>query len=249
MVEYDMRRAFFGCRFWGGVVFSCLIGIGGARAFLNYVQLNGTVGQVPIFLQASIEGMHSDLFLLVIPIIGPQIYSAVFMEEIRSRFYLFSMSRLNKRKYFLSKAITTFIAGGGCILVGSVLLPLFICIYQPPLQSEVKEIVDHASKYLILYLGQIILVFLSGGFWSLFGGISTVIMKSSFMAYTTPFVFYYIMSAFQERYYYNFPYFSPKILARGEGLTKGQDLLFLTVLSISGILCYVFLMNRRVDHE
>ena len=53
-------------------------------------------------------------------------------------------------------------------------------------------------------------LFLNGAFWALIGGTSAVITKNRYMSYAVPFILYYVLTVFQERYYQKAFFLSPR---------------------------------------
>lgn len=56
-------------------------------------------------------------------------------------------------------------------------------------------------------------LFLNGAFWALIGGTSAVITKNRYMSYAVPFILYYVLTVFQERYYQKAFFLSPRYWA------------------------------------
>lgn len=67
-------------------------------------------------------------------------------------------------------------------------------------------------------------LFLNGAFWALVGGLAAVITKNRYMSYAVPFILYYVLTVFQERYYQKAFFMNPAI---------GQRLFITMIFSVS----------------
>lgn len=85
--------------------------------------------------------------------------------------------------------------------------------------------------------------FLTGSFWALVGGIAAAVMNHKHMAYATPFIMYYIMAAFQKRYYKEVYILDPAQWSAPENTGSGQMYIWVIVL----VLCAGFLYGRVME--
>lgn len=90
---------------------------------------------------------------------------------------------------------------------------LVICILRfgqyPPLLDGNYDIAVLAGRTAVSFLR----LFLNGAFWALVGGSAAVITKNRYMSYAVPFILYYVLTVFQERYYQKVFFLSPRYWA------------------------------------
>ena len=190
----------------------------------------------------------SKLYLTVIPLCSPFAFGDGFYEEFQSRFVLMSLSRGSFRKYMRAKVFTTLLTGGLCVCI-SLLVLLPICVYEVfPDNLEFWKQMAGIGADIPLVLQGMGLCILSGCFWALIGGISVSVMKSRVMAYTTPFILFYILSEFQSRYYTELYWLSPMEWVRSGHLTSGWKYGIFMVMLAAAAFGYILVMKERLKH-
>lgn len=167
--------------------------------------------------------------------------------ELRSRFFIFSYTRTGKREYLFSKAIGLFASGGFLTFLAMVFLMAVSIIrfgHIPALMPEEVNGLELYSKTLLSFPR----IFLNGALWALVGGLASVVSKNRYMAYAVPFVMYYVLTTFQERYYQKLFFLSPRYWATT--LYYG-DFFCIGILLISSLLiAFLFMLaiKRRLEH-
>lgn len=151
----------------------------------------------------------SDVLLLALPILCTLPYTASYLDELRSGFIKESLPRSGFRPYIMGKLLSCVLSGGLCLVVGAALFRLLALILFSPLEMALPEGTT-PDPWLIPMLECFILLFVDGGFWSLVGMTMAAITGSKYMAYASPFIFYYVLVILYERYFKRLYIFNPK---------------------------------------
>ena len=112
------------------------------------------------------------------------------------------------------------------------------------------ELIDVVAQLTFTDLmGRAFLFFLSGAFWSLVGGLFATLTMSKYMAYASPFIFYYVLVILSQRYFTDAYVLNPQEWLNPSELWNagiwGAALLVGELVILVG-LCYGFLMQRRI---
>ena len=119
---------------------------------------------------------------------------------------------------------------GGAISVSAagIALVVFIVICRNiPTLNTLQNISEVIS---ITGIG-FIRLFLNGALWSLCGSLTAVLTKNKYLSCAVPFILYYVLTVFQERYYRNYFFLSPKQWASPAYYGNGFCLLALLLIS------------------
>ena len=156
--------------------------------------------------------MNSVNMLLFVPIAVAFAGGENTEAELHSRFFLFSYIRSGRKQYLVGKAAGLLVSGGLTAFLAMVFL-LVICILRfgqyPSLIDGNYEMAVLVGRTAVSFLR----LFLNGAFWALIGGTSAVITKNRYMSYAVPFILYYVLTVFQERYYQKAFFLSPRYWA------------------------------------
>lgn len=90
--------------------------------------------------------------------------------------------------------------------------------------------------------------FLNGALWSLVGGFSAVVTRNRYLAYAVPFILYYVLSVFQERYYQSLFFLSPRYWA--VPVYYSPVFCIVMLLSLCILVCFLFMkaVKRRLAY-
>lgn len=195
------------------------------------------------YLGAYLFAMMSEKSMLFVPIAASLAAGNELEEEMRSRYVLFSCIRTTKIKYLVGKTVSTAVRGGMAILSAALLLlvVLYVWVGKITILEGYCEMITAA-----IVPGSLLRCFLNGALWSLVGNCMAIITKNRYMQYAAPFILYYVLSVFQERYYPQLLILSPKQWAvlTAYHNDMGVGILFLLVLFISMFLMVG--MERRI---
>ena len=195
-----------------------------------------------------LQALTGDGLTICLPIVCALPYAASFVDDVKTTFLRLYISRTSIRGYALGKAAGCLLSGGLVIVLGlwlayGVAAALFTPLEGPLAQDA--EAPDHAMT-LLRNCG---LIFLSGGFWSLFGMTMSTLMESKYIAYAAPFIFYYVLIILCERYFTSLYVVYPKAwLSPGEEWAMGRwgpALVILELIAVT-VLCFGAAVRKRV---
>lgn len=253
VLKTDLKQGFLSVGFAGSVVLLILVGVLGAAGQISdikeYIEILGFSEGVRqggfLIIQRTIQAEH---YLLAIPLLAPFAYGSAFYEEYRSRFLLMSASRSNICNYIGAKITATILTAGIAVMLSQIVV-VAVCLY---VVFPEKELYVQAAGGLLNNVPSVMeicgLGVLSGSFWALVGGISATVMKSQTMAYTAPFVLFYIFSEFQNRYYRTVYWLSPKEWVCSAYLDGFMKYGIFTAVITAAALGYAMVMKGRIGH-
>lgn len=185
--------------------------------------------------------------LLFIPIAAPLGAGQNAELELRTRFSLFYCSRTGKKPYLFGKVMGAAISGGLMAVISMVLL-LAVCFLEVRNMPAAQGHGTGAAGILLSIILSLLRGFLNGALWGLAGSLSAVVTRNRYMAYAVPFIFYYVLTVFQERYYQTLFFLSPRYWAAPGHY--GNLLCIGILLACSVIAAFLFMWTgkRRLDH-
>lgn len=191
--------------------------------------------------------MNSVNMLLFVPIAVAFAGGENTEAELHSRFFLFSYIRSGRKQYLVGKAAGLLVSGGLTAFLAMVFL-LVICILRfgqyPSLIDGNYEMAVLVGRTAVSFLR----LFLNGAFWALIGGTSAVITKNRYMSYAVPFILYYVLTVFQERYYQKAFFLSPRYWAAS---IYYNDIFCIAILAVGSFLTALIFMcaiERRLRY-
>lgn len=205
-------------------------------------------------VQISLAALESEPVILALPILAALPFTTAFLDDYSSRYVLSSLPRSGKRNYVASKCLITGLSGGLALLLGAAATVGVLELLIQPLESapaywEDTSEFDVARQAAFLDLmGRFLLLFLSGALWALVGACLATLTMSYYVAYASPFVFFYVLVILAERYARGGYMMNPK-----EWLSPSQNwpgvagtAVFVgELVGILGVL-YSILLNRRL---
>ena len=211
----DIKRALTS---WGFIV--GIVGMAAAIFFGAFSQM------LPVFqgqmqdglatgfsIQLVLDAMQSDVLLLVLPILCALPFTTAFVDDHKSKYLREYLPRAGKRQYAVSRVAATALSGGAALFLGVMLTScVFLLLFTPmelapqPIEEAAgmmqPEQIDVAAQLTFTDLiGRAFLFFLSGALWSLVGGVFATVTMSKYMAYASPFIFYYVLVILSQRYF------------------------------------------------
>lgn len=247
IIGREIRNDIVNIRFLFGIILIVIVTLVSEGAMLTKVANSYQAAEGPGWFMGYSYCMNGINTLLFIPIAVALPAGEHAEAELRSRFYIFSYTRSGKKEYVLSKAAGLLISGGlMTFLAMAFLLTVSIIRFGhiPALHPEEFTAWDLYVKTLLSFPR----IFLNGALWALVGGLASVISKNRYMAYAVPFVLYYVLTTFQERYYQKLFFLSPRYWATT--LCYG-DFFCIGVL-LAGVLLMAFFfmlaIRRRLEH-
>jgi len=208
-VSSDIKRAIFSKGFLLGIVGMVLmIAIASLSSISSLFNSN----------QALPNGYHASLVLkalssqdvtLILPILCTLPFTAAFVDDVKSGFIKQYLYRSGIKQYIKGKLIACGLSGGLVLFFGILVAYSLSTLIFTPMELALKE-----GAAVQPYFAQVLMIaatlFLSGVFWSLVGFTFAALTMSSYMAYASPFILYYVLIILHERYFENLYTLYPK---------------------------------------
>lgn len=239
----EIRASVFQLRFLTGTILLVMIFLAKAfpyRAWL--VESGGSLEGTP-WIAVFLYSISSDTALLFLPLTVPLAAAGKAQEELKSRYVLFLTARAGKKRYLAGKIYGAALSGGAMVIAAMVILIAILipwCADIPDLSAPMAM-----QSVKILFPGMVC-GFLNGAFWALAGSAAAVITRNSYLGYALPFILYYVLTVFQERYYRNLFFLSPRQWAYPSRYGAGVCAGILLVLGAAAALLLGKVMERRM---
>lgn len=255
MTKTDLNRAILSWGFFAGYlgcVVAILIGVAGELIPMNDPEqgLLLMYGQHSLLIQNTLSGR---LMLMATPIICALPYTAAFIDDHRSGLLKLYLPRCGKTAYIKGKVIATAISGG-LALVAGILTSYFITwLVTTPMQlAPMEDMIKEPT--LAPVLQKALLYFVCGGFWATAGGLFATLTMNKYMAYASPFIFYYLLVILCERYIKGVYVLNPhQWLAPTEDVAWPQGewgvILMLALYLLAVALVYSIIISRRLRDD
>lgn len=212
VISVEIRNSICNLRFFAGIILILLVDLVSEGAMIwKLADAGGSVEGVGWFVTYTYftNSINTFLFIPIAVTFGAGENAEL---ELKSRFTLFSYIRTGKKQYFMGKAIGLMVSGGLMVCFAMVLL-LSLSIIGfggfPALNGMDINTFQLGFKTALSFPR----LFLNGSMWALVGGLAAVVTKNRYMAYAVPFICYYALTVFQERYYQKMFFLSPRYWA------------------------------------
>lgn len=239
----EIRASVFQLRFLTGTILLVMIFLAKAfpyRAWL--VESGGSLEGTP-WIVVFLYSISSDTALLFLPLTVPLAAAGKAQEELKSRYVLFLTARAGKKRYLAGKIYGAALSGGAIVIAAMVILIAILipwCADIPDLSAPM------AMQSVKRLFPGMVCGFLNGAFWALAGSGAAVITRNSYLGYALPFILYYVLTVFQERYYRNLFFLSPRQWAYPSRYGAGVCAGILLVLGAAAALLLGKVMERRL---
>lgn len=236
----EMKASVSGKRFFTGVFLLAGTIIVLAGTYRSYLIGSGGSIEGPAWRAAFICGISSERTLLFLPLFVPLAAAGNVQEELKSRYALFLVSRAGRGSYLAAKALGVAVSGGLTVIAAymaalAVIIPWCACIPDLSYPAATLSLVP-----------ALVCGFLNGAFWALAGSGAAVLTRNQYLGYAVPFILYYVLTAFQERYYAELYILSPRQWAYPSYFGTGVCAGVLLVLMAAAALLLLKLTERRL---
>ena len=195
-----------------------------------------------------LAALSSDWMTLALPILAALPCTAAFVDEVKSGFSKEYLPRTTVKKYIGGKIATCALSGGFTLAMGIFLAYGIAAVVFSPMEGPLDEGMA-ARPYLAEVTSRAALFFLSGAFWALVGMAFSTLTNSKYMAYASPFIFYYVLIILNERYFPDLYILYPKEwLAPSEAWVLGSWGVAVWLLELTALIALVFAIaaKRRI---
>jgi hypothetical protein len=191
----------------------------------------------------------SDAMTLALPVIAALPFTASLVNDMKSGFIRSYLHRTSRKNYLAGKCAACGLSGGSVLALGILVSDILSAAAFIPLEDPVSKEAAATLFYADL-VKRIVLIFLSGAFWSLCGLTLAALTGSKYMAYASPFIIYYLLIILHERYFDKIYVLYPKEWigpsARWMLGDWGVILLLLGLIAAAGA-AFFFAAGRRIS--
>lgn len=193
-----------------------------------------------------LTALSSDTLVMIFPIVSALPFTASYIDDIKSGFVKEYLPRMGRSNYIKGKLIACIISGGTVFMTGVLLAYGISALIFSPMEAALGTDMEN-PQYLLQIIRQCGLYFCSGAFWSLVGITLSAVTGSKYMAYASPFIFYYILIILCERYFKSFYVLYPKEwLSPSQYWPLGNWSVVLWILELSALCSlYFYVIAKR----
>lgn len=245
----DVKNAFANTFFWVGVAVLTVAFYMSGQSYMSQLTelFDGYEGECgALWIEVFQYCVTVKNGMMFVPICAPLAAGACAEIELRSRYVMFYCSRIGKRNYYRKKLIECALPGGLMVSCSEILVLILVFAEFYKLSSPSSE--SGITGMLSVILLSLAEGFLNGALWASIGGATAVLARNKYIAYAIPFVMFYVLTTFQERYYRSLFFLSPKCWADPSyyGDVFCIVVLFGMCIICSG--CFIITVKRRLDH-
>ncbi|RRK35387.1 ABC transporter permease [Schaedlerella arabinosiphila] len=246
MLKAELKNHILNLRFWAGVLLILAAALVSEQTHLQFLLDSGGSREGPGWFLAYSFCSGGEHTLLFVPIAVTFAAGGEAEQELHSRFALFSCVRTGKKQYLAGKA-AGLILSGGLMLSVSMLLMLGISVL---VFGDIPVLGGGGPAFSTVLLQVLVSFprgFLNGALWAMAGGFAAIVTRSRYLAYAVPFVLYYVLSVFQERYFRRFLFLNPRYWMAPVYFNDLICILILLALcALTGFL-FIRALKRRLD--
>ena len=199
-VRSSIRQAFFSGEF--------LIGLIGVTAVVFLSRFSDLMeafrlgkGLPNAFHQSFIaDAAVSDAMNLALPVLAALPFTASLVNDLNSGFIRYYLHRTDRKSYLAGRCAACGLSGGAVLVLGIAVSYLISAAVFIPMEDPAAKEAAEGTFYADL-MKRMVLVFLSGAFWSLCGLALSAVTRSRYMAYASPFILCYVLVILHERYF------------------------------------------------
>lgn len=265
MTKTDLNRAIISWGFFAavlGCVVALLIGVAGQLIPMFSADMGMEGGAAGVLLM---PGQHSALMqaalssrlmLMAVPILCALPYTAAFIDDHRSGLMKMYLPRCGKQAYIKGKVLATGLSGGLALVAGILIAYFITWLVTLPMQMAadpmMAEMGMRPEPTLAPVLQKALLFFVCGGLWATVGGLFASITMNKYMAYASPFIFYYLLVILCERYVKNVYVLNPHEWLNMQNFWPGGEwgiIAMLAVYLLAMALIYSITIARRLRDD
>lgn len=248
-IKSDIKRALTGRGFiMAAAGMALTIMLASLDSVISFVQTGPLPNGFHVLLLLST--LSSNAVTLMLPVVCALPFTTAFIDDIKSGFIKEYLHRSGVGAYLKGKLTACGLSGGFALVVGALMAYAVMGLVLTPL--ELARTSDEAMQpYFTEFLSACALLFFSGAFWSLLGFTFAALAMSRYIAYASPFIFYYVLIILHERYFDALYVLYPKEwLSPSDAWALGWLGVLLLLAELITITCLVFVISakRRLAH-
>lgn len=182
------------------------------------------------------EGTKNSAFLVSLTLFCTLIQSSSCIDERKCGFLKSLLPRTGYRTYIIGKLLSAIVAGGLAAVFGIALSYLFLCTFIGHFESGIE-----ISQTISILFSNSFRVFCLGALWSVMGMTASLIFSSRYLAWSFPFLFYYMLEIFVRRFATQLAILSPGTW----GITNVSYIPIISLLTSITIL-YIWKINSQI---
>ena len=238
----ELKVSLLNRRFFCGIVLIFIAVLVVAHPYRAFLTESGGSVEGPAWMAVFTYGVSSERTLLFLPLFVPLGAAGDVQEELKSRYAVFLVSRAGKKNYLVGKILGAALSGGLTVMAAfaaalAVIVPW--CVGIPDLSGQ-------ELQGILPLLPAVLCGFLNGAFWALAGSAAAVLTRNHYLGYAVPFILYYVLTVFQERYYDKYYILSPRQWAYPSYFSAAVCVGMLIILIAAAGLLLMKLTERRL---
>lgn len=242
----EAKYSVLNIQFLCGSVFMLAVFFIAGTPYVSQIISNGYSVEGIGWISAYVYSVTAESSLLFIPIAASFAAGSGIEDEMKSRYVLFSCIRVKKRNYLIGKIISAALTGGLVVLCAAIVLSavLFLQLRNiPTIEGSNFSMGIWETIFLSFFR-----IFLNGSLWALVGNLISLAARNRYLTYAAPFILYYVLTVFQERYYPKYSFLSPRQWAAPVAYHNWICIGILFGLSLFVSSCLMIEMRRRLNH-
>jgi hypothetical protein len=240
IIVSDVKRSLCGRNFIISVMGMVLVIVLSSMESIIYMVRTPEPLQNGYHAQFVIDALMSDWITLSLPIICALPFTTAFVDDIKNGFIKQYLHRSGNTSYIMGKLIACGLSGGLTLLLGTLLAYGLSALVFIPMEIALGA-GEAAHPYFVQLLVNAVMLFFSGVFWSLIGFAFAAFTMNKYMAYASPFIFYYVLIILNERYFSDLYVLHPKEwLFPSDAWAMGHFGVILLLVTLSAIVSFGF---------
>lgn len=199
-----------------------------------------------------IEALSSEAMTMALPILAALPFTSAVVDDIKSGFVKEYLPRTTLTGYWVGRAVACILSGGLALVLGMLAAYAASVLLFTPMEAAPPTAFPGGVE-LAVYMAQLgekgLLLFCSGGLWAMVGMLFAALTESRYMAYASPFVFYYVLIILYERYFDKLFILYPKEWVAPSGKWEFGSTgaaLFVAELTAIAALCFGKVVQKRL---
>lgn len=239
-ITTQLRRG-MGRRFWLAVAASA------ALVMLSYLhpllQIQRELGGLRQGLHTLLfsDALSSDILASFLPVLTAIPLAAGYLQDVKSKFARFLLIRGSRSQYLIGMALACWLCGGLAVLMGTGAAYGLTVLALAPMERAMED----CPPVQVHIAGKLLLLTLNGGLWAVLGMTLSTLMESSYIAYASPFVVYYLLIILAERYFPKVWLIHPQNWQNPERWPHGIGSAVLFLLALTALLGLLFYRRGR----